>query len=74
MILLFICLFIVMLLFGLAFKLTGALLKACLWVVFFLPAALVLGCLGIACCYTIILIPVGIGLFKACAHVISPSF
>lgn len=66
-------LFILMILFGIAFKLTGALLKACLWLVFFLPVGLCLGILGIICCCTLILIPVGLGLFKACFRMIIPG-
>ena len=68
-----ICLLILTILFGLAFKLTGALLKACFWLFISLPIGLVLGGLGIVCCCTIILIPVGIGLFKAGIHVIIPG-
>ncbi|WP_455720030.1 hypothetical protein [Agathobacter sp.] len=68
-----ICLFIFMMLLGVAFKVTGALLKACVWLVLFLPIGLVLGCLGIICCCTILLIPVGVGLLKAAARVIIPG-
>ena len=68
-----ILLFVLTLLFGIAFKLTGAVLKACLWLTIFLPIGLVLGCLGLVCCCTIIFIPVGIGLFKASFHVIIPG-
>ena len=50
---------------GLAFKLTGAVLKAVLWVFIFLPIALVLWALAVVCCCTLILIPVGVFLFKA---------
>lgn len=66
------CLFILTLLLGLAFKLTGALLKACLWLFVFVPAGLFLACLGIICCCTLILIPVGISLLKTCMRVIIP--
>ena len=70
MITLLICLFLITGLFGLAFKITGALLKACIWMIIFLPVGLVLLCLGLVCCCTLILIPVGIGLFKAGARTI----
>ncbi|MCI5493772.1 MAG: hypothetical protein MR425_06550 [Lachnospiraceae bacterium] len=66
------CLFILTLLLGLAFKLTGALLKACLWLFVFVPVGLFLACLGILCCCTLILIPVGISLLKTCMRVIIP--
>jgi len=49
--------------FGLAFKLTGAVLMACLWMLK-LPVALALWIVGAVCCCTIILIPVGLLLFK----------
>lgn len=68
-----ICFIILSALFGLAFKITGALLKAILWLCIFLPVGLALLGLGIACCCTLILIPVGIILFKAGARVIIPG-
>ena len=68
-----ICLAIITVLFGVAFKITGALLKACLWVIIFLPVGLLLLSLGIAFCCTIILIPVGIGIMKAGMRVIIPG-
>ena len=59
-------------LFGLAFKLTGAVLKAVLWVFIFLPIALVLWALAVVCCCTLILIPVGVFLFKAGMKLLIP--
>ena len=59
-----ICLFLLSLLFGLAWKLTGALFKACLWLFILLPVGLLLWGIGMVCCCTILLIPLGIGLFK----------
>lgn len=73
MITILICLIILAALFGIAFKLTGALLKACLWVVVCLPIGLVLLCLALICCCTLILIPIGIKLFQAGLHVIIPG-
>ena len=55
---------IVGLAFGLAFSLTGAVLAACLWLLK-LPIALAMWILGAACCCTILLIPLGLLLFKA---------
>ena len=60
-------------LFGLAFKLTGALLKACLYLFILWPLGLCLWALGVVCCCTLILIPVGILLFKAGFHVMVPG-
>ena len=57
---------------GLAFKLTGAILKAVLWVFVFLPIALVLWALAVVCCCTLILIPVGVFLFKAGMKLLIP--
>ena len=68
-----VCLLILTALFGVAFKLTGVLLKAVLWLCIFLPMGLVLFGLGAVCCGTLILIPVGIMLFKAGAHAIIPG-
>ncbi|MBQ9032478.1 MAG: hypothetical protein IJ106_13660 [Parasporobacterium sp.] len=49
--------------FGLAFRITGAALMAVLWILK-LPLAIVLWALGAVCCCTILLIPVGLILFK----------
>ncbi|MDD6039402.1 MAG: hypothetical protein PUD20_11505 [bacterium] len=73
MITLIIILLVLTCVFGFAFKLTGTLLKALLWMIVLLPIGLVLGCLGLVCCCTIILIPVGVSLIKAGLHVIIPG-
>ena len=64
--------FIIMLVLGLlsfllwvGFKLTGALLSACIWLFVKVPIALVLGLLGVVFCCTLILIPVGVKLVKS---------
>ena len=57
---------------GLAFKLTGAVLKAVLWVFIVLPIALVLWAFAVVCCCTLILIPVGVFLFKAGMKLLIP--
>ena len=49
--------------FGLAFRLTGAVLTALFWMLK-LPLVLVMWALGLVCCCTILLIPVGLLLFK----------
>lgn len=47
------------------FKLTGAILTACLWLMIGLPVSLVMLVLGGILCCTIILIPVGLVCMKA---------
>ena len=49
--------------FGLAFRITGAVLTAFFWMLK-LPLVLVMWILGAACCCTILLIPVGLLLFR----------
>lgn len=58
---------------GIGFKITGALLSACIWLFIVVPLAAVIWVLGIICCCTIILIPVGIGLFKAGFRLLVPG-
>ena len=47
------------------FKLTGAILTACVWLMIGLPVSMVLLALGLVLCCTIILIPLGIACVKA---------
>ena len=58
---------------GIAFKLTGALLAACIWLFIEIPLATMILVLGIVCCCTIILIPIGFGLFKAAIKLLIPG-
>ena len=51
-------------LFWLGFHITGALLSAVIWLCIKLPFALILGCLGVVFCITILLIPLGVKCFK----------
>ena len=60
----FIGLLVLVILFWVGFKLTGALLLACIWLFFKLPIALLLFVFGLICCCTLILIPVGLWMFK----------
>ena len=62
------CLLLLTILFGIAYKITGAILKACVWLLILLPIGLILS----GCC-TIILIPVGIGIIKAGIRMILPG-
>ena len=54
-----ICLALLAVLFWVGFAVTGALLKACLWLFILLPIGVVLCVLGAVLCCTLILIPVG---------------
>lgn len=46
------------LLFRIGFHITGALLSAAIWLFVKLPLAIIIGCLGLVCCMTILLIPI----------------
>ena len=59
------------LLFWLGFHITGALLSAASWLFIKLPVALILGCLGLVCCITILLIPLGGKCFKFAFEVLT---
>lgn len=50
--------------FWIGYHVTGALLAAAIWLFVKLPIALFLGCVGLALCVTILLIPLGIKCFK----------
>ncbi|MBR2402819.1 MAG: hypothetical protein IKB01_08660 [Lachnospiraceae bacterium] len=50
--------------FWIGFHITGALLSAAIWLFIRLPLALIIGCLGLVLCITIVLIPLGIKCFK----------
>lgn len=64
-------LIVVFLLFGLAFKITGLFIKSLLWLCILLPMGIMLWAIGLVFCCTILLIPVGILLFKAGARMIA---
>ena len=51
-------------LFWIGFHVTGALLSAVIWLFIKLPIAILLGCVGLALCITILLIPLGVKCFK----------
>ncbi|MBU5431311.1 hypothetical protein [Intestinimonas sp. MSJ-38] len=46
-------------LFWIGYHVTGALLSAAIWLFIKLPFAIILGGLGLVCCITILLIPLG---------------
>ncbi len=65
MISLFLTVLFVIFLLWIGFKLTGAILTACLWLMIGLPISLVMLVLGGILCCTVILIPVGLICMKA---------
>lgn len=61
---------ILSLFFGCAYMITGALFKALIWLCILVPVALLLWSIGLVCCCTLILIPVGVRLFVAGCRVL----
>ena len=59
--------------FFIAYNVTGAVLKAAIWLVILVPIAICLWALWLACCCTLILIPIGIRLFSAGCRVLLPT-
>lgn len=57
-------LFLVMAICWIGFKFSGALLSIIIWLCFKLPFAIFIFCLGLTCCVTILLIPVGMKCFS----------
>lgn len=51
-------------LFWVGYHVTGALLSAAIWLFIKLPFAIIMACLGLVCCVTILLIPLGGKCFK----------
>ena len=56
---------VLMFLFWIGYHFTGALLSAIFWITIKLPLACIIACLGLVCCITILLIPLGLKCFKA---------
>ena len=56
--------------FWIGFHITGALLSATIWLFIKLPLALLLGCLGLVLCVTILLIPLGIKCLKVALDIL----
>ena len=56
----------------LGFKLTGAMLKACIWLFILVPLACGIWGIALFCCCTLILIPIGIKLFAAGLRMVLP--
>ena len=60
-------------LFWVGYHVTGAILKTIFWLCIRLPITIVLWALGLVFCCTLILIPVGLGLFRAGLGVLIPG-
>ena len=58
-------------LFWIGYHVTGALLSAAIWLFIKLPFAIILGALGLVCCVTILLIPLGGKCFRFAWKIIS---
>lgn len=58
-------------LFWIGYHVTGALLSAAIWLFIKLPFAIILGGLGLVCCITILLIPLGGKCFKFAFEVLT---
>ena len=56
--------------FFVAYKVTGAIQKALIWLFVLVPIAILLWVVALVCCCTILLIPVGIKLFTAGCRVL----
>ena len=54
------------------FKLTGAIFAACIWLFIEVPLSFVVWAIGLVCCCTIILIPVGLWFFKLGLRMLIP--
>lgn len=57
-------------LFWLGFSITGALLSAWIWLIIKLPIAVIVFSIGLACCITILLIPLGFRCFKLAGRIL----
>ena len=58
-------------LFWIGFHVTGALLSAAIWLFIKLPFAIIVGFLGLLCCVTILLIPLGGKCFKFAIEILT---
>lgn len=63
---------ILTLLLWVGYKITGALLKACIWLFIRVPVALLVWGVALVCCCTILLIPVGLKLFGIGGRILIP--
>ena len=56
-----------------SFKVTGALFTLAIWLFIKVPLALILGVIGVLCCVTILLIPLGAGCIKLAFRLLIPG-
>ena len=68
-----ICMGLLSFMLWLGFKLTGAIFSACFWLFIEVPLAVAAGGIGLICCCTIILVPVGIWFFKTGFKLLIPG-
>lgn len=66
-----ICLAVLTVLFWVGYHITGALLAAVVWLFIRLPFAIIAGCLGVVCCASILLIPLGLWFFRGAGKIIT---
>jgi len=57
-------------LFWIGYHVTGALLSAAIWLFIKLPFAIIMACLGVVFCVTILLIPLGVKCFKFAGNIL----
>ena len=57
----------------LGFKITGALFAACIWLFISVPLSIAAGLIGVVCCCTIILLPVGLWFLKTGLKLLLPG-
>ena len=57
-------------LFWLGYHVTGALLSAAIWLFIKLPLAIIVFCMGIVCCVTLLLIPIGLKCFGLAGRIL----
>lgn len=56
--------------FWIGYHVTGALLSTAIWLFVKLPFAIIIACLGLMCCVTILLIPLGGKCFKVAGSIL----
>jgi len=57
-------------LFWLGFIITGTLLSTAMWIMVKLPLAIIVFVIGVLCCLTLLLIPVGLKCFKLALRIV----
>lgn len=57
-------------LFWMGYHITDALLSAAIWLLIKLPLAIMVFCLGVACCVTLLLTPIGLKCFGLAGRIL----